>query len=79
MNINDKKLDLIAKLMKVDDEAILSRVKEALKKKPVYSNSSMDQEEETNLIKVLSESEADYKAGRVHSQKEVEAYFKAKK
>jgi len=77
MNINAKKLDLIAKLMEVEDETVLAKVKEVLKMKP--DNSSMSEEEENNLINVLHESEADYKAGRVHSQKEVEAFFKAKK
>lgn len=79
MNLNAKKLDLIAELMKVEDESVLAKVKEVLKKKPSKNNASMEEEEERNLINILKESGADYKAGRVHSQKEVEAYFKAKK
>ena len=78
MNIYAQKLDLIARLMEIDDESILSKVKDVLKKTPSKRKNTMEPEEEERLIHILQESQEDYIAGRVHSQKEVEAYFKAK-
>jgi len=79
MNLQAQKLDLIARLMDIEDISILEKLKEVLKSVPSNQKYSLEADEEGWLLHSLQESEADYKAGRVHSQQEVEAFFKAKK
>jgi hypothetical protein len=78
MDIAVKKVELIEWLARLQDETIIQRI-EALKKgsiKDVYEFRVPRTKEE--LQKKLDRSEEDIKAGRVHTQQEVEAFFKAK-
>ena len=78
MRINAKKLDLIARIIEVDNEEILAKIKDVLNKNSDISTVLLNQEEEERIINALHESEADYKAGSTHSRKDVEDYFNLK-
>lgn len=78
MDIAVKKVELISWLTKLQDETILKKV-EALRKssiKEIYDLRTPGSVEE--LQRKLDQSEVDIKAGRIHTQEEVELYFKSK-
>ena len=78
MDIAIKKVELIEWIARVNDETLIARV-EALRKlatKEAYEKSMPKTPAE--LQEALDRAEADILAGRVHTQAEVEAFFKAK-
>jgi len=78
MDIAVKKVELIEWLARLQDESLLQRI-DALRKgsvKQVYESRIPKSQEE--LQQKLDRSEEDIKAGRVHSQQDVEKYFKDK-
>lgn len=78
MDIAVKKVELIEWLARLQDESLIQRI-EALKKgsaKDAYELRIPKTQED--LEKKLERSKQDIDAGRVLSQEEVEAFFKAK-
>ena len=78
MDIAVKKVELIEWLARLQDEKLIHRI-ETLKKgsiKELYEQRMPKTMKE--LQKKLHKSEKDIKAGKVHSQEEVESYFKAR-
>jgi hypothetical protein len=78
MDIAVKKIELIAWLTRLQDESLLQKI-DVLRK-----NSVTDIYEQRipktaqDLQTKLDRSEQDIKAGRIHSQEEVESFFKSK-
>lgn len=78
MDIAVKKVELIEWLARLQDEKIIQRI-ETLRKgsiKELYEQRMPKTQEE--LQTKLDRSEKDIKEGKVHSQEEVENYFKAR-
>jgi len=78
MDIALKKVELIEWLTRLQDESLLQRI-DALRKgsvKEIYESRMPRNAEE--LKQKLDRAEEDFKAGRVHSQEDVEKYFKDK-
>lgn len=78
MDIAVKKVELIEWLARLQDEKIIQRI-ETLRKgsiKELYELRMPKTQEELQMK--LNRSEADIREGRVHSQEEVESYFKAR-
>jgi len=78
MDIAVKKVELIEWLARLQDEKLIQRI-ETLKRasaKELYEQ-RMPKTKEALEAK-LNRSEKDIKGGKVHSQKEVERYFKAR-
>ena len=78
MDIAVKKVELIEWLARLQDEKLIQRI-ETLRKgsiKELYEQRMPKTKEE--LEAKLSQSEKDIKEGKVHSQEEVESYFKAR-
>lgn len=78
MDIALKKVELIEWLARLQDEKLIQQI-EALRKgsaKDTYEFRMPSTKEE--LQEKLDRSEQDFKAGRVHTQQEVESFFKAK-
>jgi hypothetical protein len=78
MDIAVKKIELIEWLARLQDEKLIQRI-ETLKKgliKELYEQRMPKSVEE--LETKLNRSEEAISAGRVHSQEEVESYFKAR-
>jgi hypothetical protein len=78
MDLAVKKVELIEWLARLQDESLLQRI-DALRKgsvKQVYESRMPKSQEE--IQQKLDRSEEDIKAGRVHSQDDVETYFKNK-
>jgi len=78
MDIAVKKVELIEWLARLQDESLLQRI-DALRKgsvKQVYESRIPKSQQE--IQQKLDRSEEDIKAGRVHSQQDVEKYFKDK-
>ncbi len=76
MDIAVKKMELIEWLVRLQDEKLIQRI-EILKKgsvKEAYEQRAPRTDEE--LQTKLDQSEKDISSGRVHSQQEVEDYFK---
>jgi len=74
MNLAVKKIELINWLTK-QDEAMIKKI-DGLRKSSIESAYSSRMSEK--LESKLKRSEVDIKEGRIHSQDEVEAYFKSK-
>jgi predicted RecB family endonuclease len=78
MNIAGKKMELIEWLVRLQDENLIQRI-ENLKndaRKDIFEKRIPKTIEE--LQSKLEQSENDIFSGRIHSQEEVENYFKAK-
>ncbi|MBX2965044.1 MAG: hypothetical protein KF845_02775 [Cyclobacteriaceae bacterium] len=78
MDIALKKVELIEWLARLQDEKLIQRI-ETLKKgsiKDLYEQRMPKTKEE--LQAKLNQSEKDIREGRLHSQEEVERYFKAR-
>lgn len=78
MDIAVKKVELIEWLARLQDEKLIQRI-ETLKKssiKELYEQRMPKTKEE--LQAKLDQSEKDVKEGKVHSQEDVENYFKAR-
>lgn len=78
MNIAVKKVELIEWLVRLQDEKLIQRI-ETLRKgsiKDMYEQRIPETLED--LQKKLDQSEKDISSGSVHSQQNVEDYFKAK-
>ena len=78
MDIAIKKVELIEWLARLQDEKLIQRI-EALKKgsiKELYEQRTPKTMEEVQAK--LDRSERDIQSGKVHSQEEVESYFKAR-
>jgi hypothetical protein len=78
MDISVKKVELIEWLARLQDEKLIQRI-EALRKnsvKELYEQRMPKTAEE--LQTKLSQSEKDIQQGKVHSQEEIENYFKAR-
>ena len=78
MDIALKKVELIEWLARLQDEKLIQRI-ETLRKssiKDLYEQRMPKTKEE--LESKLTQSEKDSQEGKVHSQEEVESYFKAK-
>lgn len=78
MDIAAKKIELIEWLVRLRDEELIQRI-EILKKGSLQE--SCDQRTPKTMEELqskLDQSEKDIRSGRVHSQQEVEDYFKAR-
>lgn len=78
MDIALKKVELIEWLAKLQDEKIIQRI-ETLKRSSIMDlyDQRMPKMEEELQVK-LNQSEKDIQEGKIHSQEEVERYFKAR-
>lgn len=78
MDIALKKVELIEWLARLQDEKLIQRIEDLRKgsAKDAYESRMPKTMEE--LQEKLDRSEQDFKAGRIHTQKEVEAFFKTK-
>lgn len=78
MDLSVRKIELIEWLARLQDESLLSKV-EALKKSSIQEVYDARISYDSQAIeKKLSRAEEDIKAGRVHTQEEVETFFKNK-
>jgi len=78
MDIAVKKVELIEWLARLQDEKLIQRI-ETLKKsstKELYEQRVPNTKEE--LEGKLDQSEKDFQEGKIHSQEQVESYFKAR-
>jgi adenylate kinase family enzyme len=78
MDMAVKKIELIDWLIRVKDEKMIQRIEELRKDstKDAYEDRMPKTMEELDIK--LERSRQDIDAGRIHSQKEVEDFFKAK-
>ena len=78
MDLSVRKIELIEWLARLQDESLLSKV-EALKKSSIQEvyDARIPYDSQT-IEKKLNRAEEDIKAGRVHTQEEVETLFKNK-
>jgi hypothetical protein len=78
MDMAVKKIELIDWLIRVKDEKMIQRIEELRKDstKDAYGDRMPKTMEELDIK--LERSRQDIDAGRIHSQKEVEDFFKAK-
>ncbi len=78
MNIAEKKIELISWLTRLNDENIINKI-ESLRKSSVSKTYKLRMPKNAQELQdKLDRSDADIIAGRIHSQKEVEDYFKSK-
>ena len=78
MDIALKKIELIKWLARLQDESLIQKI-EVLRKGSVKDIYEKRMPETTNDLEAkLDRSEQDIKTGKVHSQEEVETFFKTK-
>lgn len=78
MDLAVKKIELIEWLARLHDESLIQKM-EALKMRSIIDVYEQSIPKTMQGLQVkLERSEQDIKAGRIHSQQEVEAYFKNK-
>ncbi len=78
MDIAVKKIELIEWLARLQDESLIQKI-EVLRKgsiKDIYEQRMLKTKE--GLREKLAQAEQDIKTGKVHSQEEVESFFKTK-
>ena len=80
MNIETRKLQLIERLAKLQDEYLLAKIEKLVTETPIqqYQQILGDGSEES-LINMVREGTADLMAGRVHTSEELKERFRNKK
>ena len=79
MNIQILKLQFLEDFMRINNEDIINKLNNLLKKeKSKLYKSNLQQLTNDELSKKIEKSEEDIKSGNVYTQSEVEEYFKNK-
>ncbi len=79
MSLYSKKLEIIESILKVEEESVLYKVKEVIKKSSLQKTKSASfvTLSEDELVRLLEESEDDFKNGRVISHSEMKKEIKS--
>ncbi len=80
MNIETRKLQLIERLAKLQDEYLLAKIEKLVRETHIQQYQQiLGDGSEASLINMVREGTADVKSGRVHTSEELKERFRNKK